>query len=88
MKVLFLTNNPLSMDLYHWLREREGQVLLHQEKVTADLIRTHGIELIVSYNYRYLIPPEVTGMFPEPRIVNLHISLLPWNRGAYPNVWS
>ena len=21
-------------------------------------------------------------------IINLHISLLPWNRGAYPNVWS
>ncbi len=88
MRVLFLTNNPLSTELYRWLKEREGEVLLHEGRVSADLVRTRRIEFLVSYNYRYLIPPEVTGMFSEPRIVNLHISLLPWNRGAYPNVWS
>ncbi len=88
MRVLFLTNNPLSTELYRWLREREKEVFLYEGRVTADMVRTLRVEFLVSYNYRYLIPPEVTGMFSEPRIVNLHISLLPWNRGAYPNVWS
>ncbi len=25
---------------------------------------------------------------PKKSIINLHISYLPWNKGAYPNVWS
>lgn len=42
---------------------------------------------LVSYGYRYMIRPDMLARFPN-RIVNLHISLLPWNRGADPNMWS
>ncbi len=44
-------------------------------------------DLMVSYGYRHIIRPDVVSGFAR-RIVNLHISLLPWNRGADPNVWS
>ena len=47
----------------------------------------NGVDWIVSYGYRHIIRPEVIAKFPK-RIVNLHISLLPWNRGADPNIWS
>lgn len=42
---------------------------------------------IVSYGYRKIIDPTA---YPtaQGRLVNLHISLLPWNRGADPNFWS
>lgn len=47
----------------------------------------NGVDWIVSYGYRHIIRPEVIAKYPN-RIVNLHISLLPWNRGADPNIWS
>lgn len=42
------------------------------------------VDWIVSYGYRHII--KNTSALPP--IVNLHISYLPWNRGADPNYWS
>ncbi|SDM71204.1 formyltransferase family protein [Maricaulis salignorans] len=42
---------------------------------------------VVSYGYRRLITAPVLDLYAG-RIVNLHISLLPYNRGADPNFWS
>ena len=44
-------------------------------------------EFLVSYGYTHIIRPWAIERFPR-RIINLHISLLPWNRGADPNLWS
>lgn len=41
----------------------------------------------VSYGYRHIIRQPELDRFHD-RIINLHISLLPWNRGADPNLWS
>lgn len=46
-----------------------------------------GADAVVSYGYRHLIGPEVIARFGA-RLVNLHISFLPFNRGADPNLWS
>ena len=42
---------------------------------------------IVCYRYKYLFPKELLNKFQRP-IINLHISYLPFNRGAHPNFWS
>lgn len=42
-------------------------------------------DLAVSYSYRHIIKADVLAL---GRFVNLHISMLPWNRGADPNAWS
>jgi methionyl-tRNA formyltransferase len=42
---------------------------------------------VISYRYPHIITPEVIDIF-SGRMVNLHISYLPWNRGADPNLWS
>jgi len=42
-------------------------------------------ELIVSYNYKYIISSDII-YFMKGNIVNLNISLLPWNRGLDPNI--
>lgn len=44
-------------------------------------------DFIISYGYRHIIKQNVLDRFPS-RIINLHVSYLPWNRGADPNLWS
>jgi len=45
------------------------------------------MNFIISYGYRHILKTDIISRFSR-RIVNLHISLLPWNRGADPNLWS
>ena len=63
------------------------RVLAANERIDVDGLAARGIDFIVSYGYRYLIGPEVIASLPG-RIINLHVSLLPWNRGSDPNFWS
>ncbi len=46
-----------------------------------------GYDLIISFGYRHIIKKEVISTLNLP-IINLHISYLPWNKGAHPNFWS
>src|SRR5687768_13309593 len=45
------------------------------------------IDFVVSFGYRYIIPARYIDHY-RGRMVNIHISLLPWNRGSDPNFWS
>lgn len=42
---------------------------------------------IVSYGFRHIIRAPVLEAM-RMKVINLHISLLPWNRGSDPNQWS
>jgi hypothetical protein len=44
-------------------------------------------DLIISFGYRHIISKEIIKSVNCP-IINLHISYLPYNRGAHPNFWS
>ncbi|QGU95075.1 formyl transferase [Clostridium bovifaecis] len=87
MKILFLTNNRISHGLYNWLREKGEDVLIFEEKLELDKVKEINPDFIISYNYRYIVKKDIIH-FMNNRIINLHISLLPWNRGAHPNVWA
>ncbi|MDR0221490.1 MAG: formyl transferase [Lachnospiraceae bacterium] len=94
MKVLFLTNNlDVTRPLLDWLKETEGadNVALSSEGVCSGHFARVGqfaeIEFVVSYNYLPIVRQDIIDLFPH-RIINLHISLLPWNRGMSPNIWS
>ena len=41
----------------------------------------------LSVFFGYILRPEFLDLFPSG-VVNLHPAYLPYNRGAYPNVWS
>lgn len=86
MKVLFLTNNKISYSLYKWLKEKE-EVILHEDKLDVKTINKYHPDFLISYSYKYIIKEDVIEMM-KARIINLHISYLPWNRGADPNLWS
>lgn len=81
MRVLFL--GPASPTLT-FLRERENVVATEEP---LDVETAGRFDLFVSHGYRHIIREPVLSLI-ERRAVNLHISLLPWNRGADPNLWS
>jgi methionyl-tRNA formyltransferase len=87
MKILFLTNNEISLSLYNWLKDKGENVILYEEKINHLYIEQNNIDFIISYNYKTIIRPELIKLLPH-KIINLHISYLPYNRGAYPNIWS
>jgi methionyl-tRNA formyltransferase len=88
MRILFLTNNPeISDPVYDWLINNDEEVLYETGMIDADYIKQKSVEFIISYNYSSLIKPDVIALLPR-RIINLHISYLPYNRGADPNIWS
>jgi len=61
--------------------------VIDDEPLTVDTVRTIAPRVVVSYGYRHIISAEVIDAV-DHSIVNLHISMLPWNRGADPNLWS
>lgn len=60
-----------------------GDVPSTEDPITVEQAASY--DLLVSYGYRHIVRPPVLEVV---RAVNLHISLLPWNRGADPNLWS
>ena len=85
-KVLFLTNNENTKELSDWL-SLHCELVLVQEKMDLEMIKTIAPDLVVSFNYRYIIRQDVIDYMCD-RILNLHMSYLPWNRGSSPNFWS
>jgi methionyl-tRNA formyltransferase len=58
-----------------------------RQPAVVDSIRALQPDLAVSVLFGYLLRPEFLALFKQGAI-NLHPSYLPYNRGAYPNVWS
>ena len=46
-----------------------------------------GYDFVVTFGYRHILKSNVISESNCP-IFNLHISYLPYNRGAHPNFWS
>lgn len=85
--VLLLSNNRNSFYLYNWLVMEEERVYYYSGKLTSAQVDFLSPSLIISYNYGYIIPPEIIKQVNN-KIINLHISYLPWNKGSDPNFWS
>jgi Methionyl-tRNA formyltransferase len=84
--ILYLTNNSNTAGLFEWLKERYPTELC-QDALRLPQLEQLKPDIIISYNYKYIIGQELIS-YMDGRIINLHISLLPWNRGANPNFWS
>lgn len=85
MRILLL--GPERPSLHAILRAHGDDVLRTEERLDAVSPLLEGVDFLVSYGYRYILSEGVLELFPE-RAINLHISYLPWNRGADPNLWS
>ena len=89
MKVLYYTNRDINdWDLIPDIIKKNGDtVLTHTERFDLDYIVNNNIDFIVSDRSRYLISADIIK-FLDKKIVNLHPSFLPWNKGYHPNYWS
>lgn len=86
-RILLLSNNDNAKDLYDRIKSKGCEVLLFHDKITVPFIEEFKPDLVVSYNYMHIVKEDVIERLGN-RIINLHISLLPWNKGASPNIWS
>ena len=67
--------------------QTNNEVFQTSKRTSFEQIEDFGPELIISYGYRHIIKGKVLQRYKD-RIINLHTSYLPWNSGAYPNIWS
>lgn len=61
-------------------------VAVYSSPQPTEVLRAAQAVVGLSCGYRHKLTPEEWGCFPDG-ILNLHTGYLPWNRGAYPNVW-
>lgn len=94
MNILFLSNSVLGKPdctIVAYLKGLGHKVTQVEDPIDAvtfwekyDLERH---DFIVSFGYRHILSQRVLDKFPD-KAINLHISMLPWNRGSSPNLWS
>jgi methionyl-tRNA formyltransferase len=78
-----------------FLGRADSPVLAHLRGVEDEVVAVGPSEpfvgddprLVVSHGYRIILRRDVLERLPD-RVINLHISLLPYNRGADPTLWS
>lgn len=85
VRILFL--GPVDSPVLRYLERVERELSATLEPITLETLEDERPDFIVCHGYRHIIGGDVLARLPD-RIVNLHILLLPWNRGADPNVWS
>jgi methionyl-tRNA formyltransferase len=67
--------------------KKNSTLIIPDQEVNLDYLLSQKPDLIISYGYRKILTKDITDCFFN-KIINLHISYLPWNRGTYPNAWS
>ena len=84
-KIIFLGYTSTETRLINELEKRKCVVHAYNKKISINEV--FNSNLIISFGYRYILDSEFINNCGCP-IVNLHISYLPFNRGAHPNFWS
>ncbi|MBL4577609.1 MAG: hypothetical protein JKX74_04000, partial [Flavobacteriales bacterium] len=81
MNVLFLGN--IGSPIVDLIQSSGDEVVITSRSLNLTFLNEHDPEFIVSSGYPHLVSKE-TIEFVHGKIINLHISYLPWNRGADP----
>ncbi len=68
-----------------YLKQNGENIIQTSEKITVEYAK--NFDFVISYGYSHIIKKDIIALFPN-RIINLHISYLPWNKGSDPNLWS
>ena len=84
-KITFLGYGKDETTLINELEKRDCIVKRFNQNISSKDFEES--DLIISFGYRYILDNKFISQCRCP-IVNLHISYLPFNRGAHPNFWS
>ena len=85
--ILFLTNNENTNGFYERLCNTQDYVIRFTNKLTLEIVKALEPSMVISFNYRHLVSADVIDYLGD-RIINLHTSFLPYNKGAAPNFFS
>ena len=83
MEILFLGYNNKETKLINFL-EKSGHSVVHSKEEIDDF---SSFDLVISFGYKFIVKKTYLETLKRP-ILNLHISYLPFNKGAHPNFWS
>ena len=87
-KIIFLGYNTRQTKLIKFLKSKKiivkslGQKKLFKKDITKNIV------LVVSFGYKHIIKKDILKFSKKFDFINLHMSYLPYNRGAHPNFWS
>lgn len=85
MKILYL--GPFRQHIADFLKSTGDEVVHTEKRLKPGSAILENVDMILSYGYLHILKDDFLKRFPR-RIVNMHISYLPWNRGKDPNLWS
>jgi len=91
-RIVFMGNrHPLSLAVCEWLSGDGDEVVWNtndgRRLPSEGVLRRLKPDVGVSVLYTHILSPAVISAFPRG-IVNLHPSLLPYNRGVHPVFWA
>ena len=84
-KILFLGYSNKETKIINKLKENKSYRVFNTNK-KIKLKELNNINLVISFGYRHKIQEEI--LKKKKNMINLHISYLPYNKGAHPNFWS
>ena len=84
-KILFLGYSQRETKIIEKLKENKNYKIFNT-KNKIQLKNLDEIDLVIVFGYRHIINQDIIKK--RKKIVNLHISYLPYNKGAHPNFWS
>ena len=82
-----LSLGPKPSPISEFLNQRGYSVIEYNDLIDTLFLKKQDIDFAISYRYRHIIRPEIIT-YLDGKIINLHISCLPWNKGSDPNLWS
>lgn len=85
MTVLYLGVTPFPLTSI--IKKSGCEIIECDSRIDVDFLVKRSIDFAVSYRCPHIIRKPVID-YLRGNIINLHISLLPWNRGSDPNLWS
>ena len=85
MNVLILSPYPSS--LISCLVKEGDNSIIHNDYFDIPFLLRNNIDFVVSYGYKFIVQKDIIEHMKN-RIINLHISFLPFNKGSHPNLWS
>jgi len=83
-KILYL---GVQSELIEFLENDGNSVVCTTDKIDENFILNQKFDFLISYRYKFILPQEILRHFKNSA-VNLHTSLLPFNKGSDPNFWS
>ncbi len=85
MRVLLLS--PYPDNVVETLKKEGDSFIIYNNVIKKDYLKDKSIDFIISYGYSHIISKEVLN-YMNNKVINLHISYLPFNKGSHPNLWS